>query len=48
MKKEKLTGLGGSLTSNLGEGILSQTGIEDGIGDLVTVERVLVNCDNRN
>ena len=30
------TSLGGSLASNLGEGILSQTGIEDGIGDLIS------------
>lgn len=29
------TGLGGSLASNLGEGVLLQAGIEDGIGDLV-------------
>jgi hypothetical protein len=28
-------GLGGGLASNLGEGVLSQAGIEDGIGDLV-------------
>ncbi len=30
------TGLGGGLTGNLGEGILSQAGIEDGIGDLIS------------
>lgn len=30
------TGLGGSLASNLGEGILSQAGIEDSIGDLIS------------
>ncbi len=30
------TGLGGSLTSNLGERVLSQAGIEDGIGDLIS------------
>jgi hypothetical protein len=30
------TGLGGSLTSNLGEGVLGQAGIEDGIGDLIS------------
>jgi hypothetical protein len=29
------TGLGGSLASNLGEGVLLQAGIEDGIGDLI-------------
>lgn len=29
------TSLGGSLASNLGEGVLSQTGVEDGIGDLI-------------
>lgn len=29
------TSLGGSLASNLGEGILSQAGVEDGIGDLI-------------
>lgn len=29
------TSLGGSLASNLGEGILRQAGIEDGIGDLI-------------
>jgi hypothetical protein len=29
------TGLGGSLASNLGHGVLSQAGIEDGIGDLI-------------
>ena len=32
------TSLGGSLASNLGEGVLLKTGIEDSIGDLVTVE----------
>lgn len=31
------TGLGGSLTSNLGKGVLGQAGIENGIGDLVTI-----------
>jgi hypothetical protein len=46
-KKSKPTGLGGSLASNLGEGVLSQTGIENGIGDLVT-GRLLVNCKNKN
>lgn len=30
------TGLGGSLASNLGERVLSQAGIEDGIGDLIS------------
>lgn len=30
------TGLGGSLASNLGEGILSQAGIKDSIGDLIS------------
>ena len=35
-KKKKPTGLGGSLASDLGEGVLSQAGIEDGIGNLVT------------
>jgi hypothetical protein len=30
------TGFGGSLTSNLGERVLSQAGIEDGIGDLIS------------
>lgn len=29
------TGLGGSLASDLGEGVLSQAGIEDGIGNLI-------------
>ena len=29
------TSLGGSLASNLGEGVLSQAGVEDGIGDLI-------------
>lgn len=29
------TGLGGSLASNLGEGVLSQAGVEDGIRDLI-------------
>ena len=29
-------GLGGSLASDLGEGILSQAGVEDGIGDLIS------------
>jgi hypothetical protein len=29
------SGLGGSLASNLGEGVLLQAGIEDGIGDLI-------------
>jgi hypothetical protein len=31
------TSLGGGLTSNLGEGVLSQAGIEDSIGDLVAI-----------
>ena len=30
------TGLGGSLASDLGEGVLSQAGIEDSIGDLIS------------
>jgi hypothetical protein len=30
------TGLSGSLTSDLGVGVLSETGVQDGIGDLVT------------
>lgn len=30
------TGLGGSLTSDLGVGVFSETGVQDGIGDLVT------------
>lgn len=29
------TGLGGGLASDLGEGVLSQAGVEDGIGDLI-------------
>jgi hypothetical protein len=33
------TSLGGGLASNLGEGVLSQAGIEDGIGDLVAIVR---------
>jgi hypothetical protein len=30
------TGLGGSLTSNLGEGVLAKAGIEDGVGNLIS------------
>ena len=30
------TGLGGGLAGNLGEGVLSQAGVEDGIGDLIS------------
>lgn len=30
------TGLGGSLTSNLGEGVLTKAGIEDGVGNLIS------------
>jgi hypothetical protein len=37
------TGLGGSLAGDLGEGVLLEAGIEDGIGDLVTV-KVLASC----
>lgn len=36
------TGLGGSLASNLGERVLAQTGIENGIGDLVAARGVSV------
>ena len=37
MKSDWLhTCLGCSFTSNLGEGILLEAGIEDGIGDLIT------------
>lgn len=32
------TGLGGSLTSHLGEGILSQAGIKNSVRDLITVQ----------
>jgi hypothetical protein len=38
------TSLGSGLASDLGEGILSQTGIENGIGNLVTVH-VLVSMN---
>lgn len=34
------TGLGGSLAGDLGERVLLEAGIEDGIGDLVTVEKL--------
>jgi len=37
------TGLGCGLASDLGEGVLLEAGIEDGIGDLVTV-KVLTTC----
>lgn len=32
------TSLGGSLASNLGEGVLLKTGIEDSVRDLVTID----------
>lgn len=44
-EKKKPTSLGGSLASNLGEGVLSQAGIEDSIGDLVAIQGVLVRID---
>ena len=34
------TGLGGGLTGNLGEGVLPQAGIEDGVRDLIAAGRV--------
>jgi hypothetical protein len=37
-KKKKPTSLGGGLASDLGERVLSQAGIEDGIGNLVAIE----------
>lgn len=40
------TGLGGGLTGDLGVGVLGETGIEDGIGDLVT-DLVWVALSNR-
>lgn len=42
---KKPTSLGGSLASNLGEGVLSQAGIEDSIGDLVAIQGVLIRID---
>lgn len=33
------TSLGGGLTSDLGEGVLSKAGIEDSVRDLVAVEK---------
>ena len=39
------TGLGGGLTSDLGEGVLSKAGIEDGIRDLVTVGELVRKGD---
>jgi hypothetical protein len=35
------TGLGGSLASDLGEGILSKAGIEDGIRNLITIGELI-------
>jgi hypothetical protein len=35
MGRKIVTGLGGRLAGDLGEGVLSQAGIENGIGDLV-------------
>ncbi len=40
------TGLGGSLASNLGERVLSQAGVEDSIGDLIS-DLVWVSLTNR-
>ena len=40
------TGLGGGLTSDLGEGVLSKAGIEDGIRDLVTVGELVRKGDS--
>lgn len=36
LRTGKPTGLGGGLTSDLGEGVLGKTGIENGVRDLVT------------
>lgn len=36
------TSLGGGLTSDLGEGVLRQAGIEDSIGDLVAVMKEII------
>lgn len=38
------TGLGGSLASNLGEGVLRKAGIEDGIGNLITMGGLIHLC----
>lgn len=37
-RRKKPTSLGGGLASDLGERVLSQAGIEDGIGNLVAIQ----------
>lgn len=42
-----LTSLGGSLTGNLGQWILGQTSIQNGIGDLITVKKPVSTQKNK-